>query len=78
MLNVPVFASCDGGAKWHVLKKAKDSLRALYTKKCEYRAESHKVVIHMLIVDEFERGWEMLLDKYKAQVTPLHDAVVRD
>ena len=44
--------------KWHVLKKAKESLGHLY------RPEFHKVVNHMLTIDEFEEGWKYLIEKY--------------
>lgn len=47
--------------KLHILKKAKECLRSMYMKKNEYRAESHKVVNHVLTVDEFENAWAMSL-----------------
>ena len=56
--------------KWHILKMAKGSLGALYTKKSEFRAEFHNVVNHMLTGYEFERGWYMLLEKYKLRTHP--------
>ena len=50
--------------KWHVLKKAKETLGLFYMKKCDFQAEFHKVVNHMLAEEEFETAWDALLDKY--------------
>ena len=36
----------------------------LYMKKCDFQAEFHKVVNHMLAEEEFETAWDALLDKY--------------
>uniref|UniRef100_A0A8R7Q1J7 SWIM-type domain-containing protein n=2 Tax=Triticum urartu TaxID=4572 RepID=A0A8R7Q1J7_TRIUA len=50
--------------KWHILKKAKESLGSNYTKKSDFRAEFHNLVHEMLTIEEFEDGWVALLEKY--------------
>lgn len=54
----------------HILKKAKECLGLVYTKKNEFRTEFHKVVNHILTIDEFDTAWGMLLDKYSLRQYP--------
>lgn len=56
--------------KWHVLKKAKESLRALYGKKSEFRTEFHRLVNLMCTEEEFEKCWAEMLEKYGLQKQP--------
>lgn len=53
--------------KWHVLRKAKESLGAHYTKRGEFQPEFHKVLNAMLTAEEFESAWHILVEKYKLQ-----------
>ena len=63
--------------KWHVLKKAKESLGPLYSKNSDFRPEFRKVVNHMLTIEEFEEGWKYLIEKYNLKnhdyMTNLYD-----
>lgn len=50
--------------KWHVLKKAKESMGVLWNKNIYFKNEFHKLVHHMISVSEFEEGWAAMLEKY--------------
>lgn len=56
--------------KWHILKKAKESLGAYYTKRSKFRMEFHKIIHHVLTVDEFETSWEHLTETRGLQKHP--------
>ncbi|KAM0836997.1 hypothetical protein ACQ4PT_061956 [Festuca glaucescens] len=50
--------------KWHVMKKAKESLGVHYHKKSEFRIEFHKLVQDMITIQEFEDSWQVLIKKH--------------
>lgn len=56
--------------KWHVLKKAKESMGVLWSKNSEFKMEFHKLVHHMTTEEEFEQGWQQMLDKYSLKKHP--------
>ncbi|CAM0943981.1 unnamed protein product [Alopecurus aequalis] len=53
--------------KWHVLRKAKESLGAVYGKRSDFKYEFHKLVHHMIMPEEFEDGWMQMLANYSLQ-----------
>uniref|UniRef100_A0A453NFV1 MULE transposase domain-containing protein n=1 Tax=Aegilops tauschii subsp. strangulata TaxID=200361 RepID=A0A453NFV1_AEGTS len=53
--------------KWHVLKKAKESLGSLMAKGAEFKQEFNKMVHHIVCEKEFEDGWACMLDKHGLQ-----------
>lgn len=62
--------------KWHVLKKAKESLGALLAKGSEFKPEFSKLVHHAVSIDEFENGWACMLEKYGLQKKCIPDPAV--
>ncbi|XBI25055.1 hypothetical protein VPH35_050048 [Triticum aestivum] len=56
--------------KWHILKKAKESIGAHYTKRSKFRMDFHKIIHHMLTVDEFETAWNQLTETHGLQRHP--------
>ncbi|XP_024313372.1 protein FAR-RED IMPAIRED RESPONSE 1-like [Brachypodium distachyon] len=56
--------------KWHVLKKAKESLGALYGKRSEFRSDFHRVVDMMCSEEEFETSWAEMVAKHGLQKQP--------
>lgn len=65
--------------KWHILRKAKEQLGHLYSKKSKtgFKEDFHKLINTMLIVSEFEAGWKHMLQKYKLQKNDYLDQIYR-
>ncbi|XP_037445539.1 protein FAR1-RELATED SEQUENCE 5-like isoform X2 [Triticum dicoccoides] len=57
--------------KWHVLRRAKESLGSVYTQNKDFRDELHKILEYMLTVEEFEAAWAKLIQKYGLQEHPM-------
>ncbi|CAN6334678.1 unnamed protein product [Urochloa humidicola] len=50
--------------KWHVFKDAPSKLGPIYKKGSAFRKLFHKIINDMLTVDEFERAWAYMLDRF--------------
>jgi hypothetical protein len=47
--------------KWHVLRKAKERLGALYGKNSQFKFDFHRIVNQMLTKEEFVGAWVHML-----------------
>ncbi|KAM0833454.1 hypothetical protein ACQ4PT_064253 [Festuca glaucescens] len=56
--------------KWHVLRKAKERLGALYGKNSQFKVDFHRIVNQMLTIDEFEGAWVHMLSTYALEKNP--------
>lgn len=50
--------------KWHILKKAKENLGNIYSKRSQFKGKFHKVLNESNTIDEFEKGWWNLMLEY--------------
>lgn len=56
--------------KWHVLRKAKERLGALYGKNSQFKVDFHRIVNQMLANNEFEAAWMQMLSMYALEKNP--------
>jgi hypothetical protein len=50
--------------KWHVLKKAKESLGGIYSKNHNFKVDLHELLDQFVTIGEFETNWKTLIVKY--------------
>ncbi|CAL4991083.1 unnamed protein product [Urochloa decumbens] len=50
--------------KWHVMKKAKESLGAVYSKNGSFRSKFHKLLDDLPTREEFEERWASIVAEY--------------
>ena len=53
--------------RWHVLRKAREHLGEIYSRRSGFKEEFHKIINSMLTVEEFEMAWHHMLVKYKLE-----------
>lgn len=56
--------------KWHVLRRAQEVLGHVYKNHLSFGDDFNMVVNHMLTIDEFERAWDFLIEKYNLRSNP--------
>ncbi|CAM0945809.1 unnamed protein product [Alopecurus aequalis] len=50
--------------KWHVLRKAKESLGPVYSKNSAFKRDLHELLDQLVGVEEFEKSWAELVSRY--------------
>ncbi|TVU20202.1 hypothetical protein EJB05_36401, partial [Eragrostis curvula] len=53
--------------RWHVLKKAKESLGPVYTKSSSFKSDLHDLLDQTVSIAVFESKWATLIGRYKLQ-----------
>ena len=53
--------------RWHVLRKAREHLGEIYSRRSGFKEEFHKIINSMLTVEEFELAWHHMLVKYNLE-----------
>jgi hypothetical protein len=53
--------------KWHVMKKAKESLGVVYTKSCQFKRKLHELIDEVVVEEEFESRWFGLISEFKLE-----------
>jgi hypothetical protein len=56
--------------KWHILRKAQEALWHVHKAHPSFSDEFNKVINHMLTVEEFEKGWGYLIERYNLGGNP--------
>ncbi|KAJ1703204.1 hypothetical protein LUZ63_002983 [Rhynchospora breviuscula] len=54
--------------QWHVMRKAREHLGAIYNLKPDFKKELKRVINHSNTVSEFEEKWRAMLDKHNKEV----------